>query len=110
MCLIKKIFIEFKIKKARLERNLILKRYQGRFFNSNPNKFRKEKEYVETVELILNNLSKEEKEILVNTFIHCKKWHELSYSYSTYYRKLKRAEQNFMLFFGGKTSADSLES
>ena len=91
------LFKDYKIKKVKIE-NLIISSTNAKGFCSlNLEDIWPDKQYIDIVENALKNLAKEEAELLISIYIENKFWGELPYSYSTYYKKLKKAETNFKI-------------
>ena len=93
------LFIDYKIKKVKIENKIISSRDVNGEVNIDWSEIWKEKNYIEIFENSLKNLPKQDYELLVSVYLDNKLWDELSYSYSTFYKKLKKAEKLFLSFF-----------
>ncbi|MDE5949351.1 MAG: hypothetical protein K2J02_03470 [Malacoplasma sp.] len=92
------LFKEYKIKKVKIENRIISSTNAYGICSLDLEEIWEDKQYIDVVENALKNLSKEEAKILISIYIENKFWDELPYSYSTYYKKLKKAENNFKIF------------
>lgn len=92
------LFYDYKIKKVKIENKMISSRDINGKCNIDWSEIWEEKNYIEVFENILNNLPKQDSEILISVYLENKFWEELCYSYSTFYKKLKKAEKLFLSF------------
>ena len=92
------LFKDYKIKKVKLQNKIISATNAHGECNLDLEEVWEDKQYIDIIENALKNLNKEDAELLICTYVEDKFWDELPYSYSTYYKKLKKAENNFKIF------------
>ena len=92
------LFKDYKVKKVKIENLIISSTNAHGKCTLDLEKIWEDKKYIDIIENALKNLNKEEAKILISVYVENKFWDELPYSYSTYYKKLKKAENNFKIF------------
>ncbi|RXY97067.1 hypothetical protein D8X55_01140 [Malacoplasma penetrans] len=92
------MFYDYKIKKVKIQNKIISSRDISGRVHFNWSEVWEEKNFIETVENILKNIPKEDSKILVSVYLENKMWEDFNYSYSAFYKRLKKAEKTFLSF------------